>query len=324
MYQLHDIANRFDEAFHVRFGDNQWGRHLQDHEIVAADLRENALVAKQPHHYDLSEQSGVDLAKSLEWDPETELARCGELDAGEQARTAHLLHHFVIRQLLAQPRAQLLAKPHRAPSQIFLFQHIERRQSGTHSQGVFAEGGRMHDGPPQRIVDGFIHGVGHEHRTNGDQTAAESLRQNHHVRGTVELVSRQKRPCAIHASLHFIEHKQRSEAMAEFPRAAKIIGRRYADACLRLHRLHDECREPLRRQFRLKRRGIAEGNCRGIGQHGPEAVAPERIAHQGQRAAGEAVKRAVRVQEPGAVRVHASELDGCFHPRCRNCRRKPC
>ena len=55
---------------------------------------------------------------------------------------------------------------------------------------------------------------------------------------------------------------------------------------------------------------IAERDGVRVGKQRAEAVAPEGVAHQGQGAAGQAVERALGVEQPGAVGVRAGELDG--------------
>ena len=56
VHEIHHVAHGFDKLLHLDFGDHQGRRHFQHHEVVAADLGENALIAKQPHHQDLAEE----------------------------------------------------------------------------------------------------------------------------------------------------------------------------------------------------------------------------------------------------------------------------
>ena len=58
---------------------------------------------------------------------------------------------------------------------------------------------------------------------------------------------------------------------------------------------------------------IAERDALGSTQHGAEAVAPEGVAHQGERAAGEPVKTAIGEKQAGAVGVGARKLDCGLH-----------
>ena len=119
-------------------------------------------------------------------------------------------------------------------------------------------------------------------------------------------------PGAIHARLHLVEHEQAAVSLAERLCFGEILGRRNPDACLSLNRLDDEGRDLPGGESLLERPEIAERDGVRVGKQGAEAVAPEGVAHQGQGAAGQAVERAVGVEQPGAVGVRAGELDGCL------------
>ena len=111
MHEIHHVAHGFDKLLQLRFSHHQRRRHFQHHEVVSADLRENALIAKQPHHQNLAEHCRMYAAEALERDAQAKLPRRGEFDAAEHAETADGAHHFVRREgfgkLLAQARAHI-------------------------------------------------------------------------------------------------------------------------------------------------------------------------------------------------------------------------
>ena len=49
-----------DKLVDLTIGDHERRRHFQHHEVIAADLRENAVVSKQAHHDDLPEHRRMD------------------------------------------------------------------------------------------------------------------------------------------------------------------------------------------------------------------------------------------------------------------------
>ena len=100
---------------------------------------------------------------------------------------------------------------------------------------------------------------------------------------------------AVHAGLHFIQHQQRPVPAAQLSNLLEVAGRGQPDACLGLNRLDDERREPLRCQLLFERCQIAERHRFRLRQHGTEALAPEGIAHQRKRAAGQTVERTIGV-----------------------------
>ena len=124
------------------------------------------------------------------------------------------------------------------------------------------------------------------------------------------MLAGEERASAVHAGLHFIQHQQRPVPAAQFSNLLEVPGRGQPDACLGLNRLDDERREPLRCQLLFERCQIAEWHRFRPAQHGAEALAPERIAHQRKRAAGQSVERAIGVQQAGAPGVRPRKLDG--------------
>src|SRR6185369_5299207 len=112
------------------------------------------------------------------------------------------------------------------------------------------------------------------------------------------MLRRQKRPCAIHSSLHFIEHQERSVLATECLCRAKILPRRHPDARFRLNRLDDEPSEFLAGQLLFESAYVIEWNGFSLGKHRTKPFTPERISHQRKGATREPVKCTIRVQQP--------------------------
>ena len=105
----------FTNSLDLLLGHDQRRRHLEHHEVVAADLRENTVIAEQAHHQHLPEHAGVNAAEGFERDAQAELAGAPEFDARKHAGAAHGLHHFVGREnLRARRMPQPLTQPPRA------------------------------------------------------------------------------------------------------------------------------------------------------------------------------------------------------------------
>src|SRR5260370_34545886 len=102
-------------------------------------------------------------------------------------------------------------------------------------------------------------------------------------------MSGQERSGAVHAGLHFVQNEESAVPAAEFLGAEKVVRVGNADASLGLHWLHDERSELARGQMALQFDEIAKRDALGARQHGPEAGAPERIAHQRERGASPAL-----------------------------------
>ena len=171
----------------------------------------------------------------------------------------------------------------------------------------------MNDGAFERAVDGIADGLAHEHRAHGDQTAGERLGENYHVGLDVKVMGGEKRAAAVHAGLHFVQHEESAVAPAEFLRGEKIGWVGNAHAAFGLHRLHDEGSELVGGEMLVELIEIAECDALSSAQHGAEAVTPERIAHQGECAAGEPMESAIGEKQAGAVGMGARELDRGLH-----------
>lgn len=66
MQLLHDIPYRLDELFKLPVCDDQGRGRFEDHEMIAAYLREDSMVAEKPHHDNLAEHAGVNLTEGFE------------------------------------------------------------------------------------------------------------------------------------------------------------------------------------------------------------------------------------------------------------------
>src|ERR1035437_1647755 len=78
--QVDHLANGCHKLLELPFRGHQRGRHFQHHEIVAADLSENVLVAEQAHDQHLAEHGRMNVPESLERHAQAKLARRGEFN----------------------------------------------------------------------------------------------------------------------------------------------------------------------------------------------------------------------------------------------------
>src|SRR6266576_3167879 len=94
----------------------------------------------------------------------------------------------------------------------------------------------------------------------------------------------------------------------------KILRRRHPDARFRLNRFYDESGETLAGEFPLKRVHVIERNRFGFGKEWSKSLAPERISHERERAAGQAMEGAVCIEQPCSSRMSAREFNRRFDP----------
>src|SRR6266404_10585 len=94
VHHIHDTANSRYEFVDLIFADHQRWRHFQHHEIVPANLRQHSLVAKHPHHHDLTKHRGVNGPEGFERNFQGQPGGRLEFDSGEHAQPADFLHHF--------------------------------------------------------------------------------------------------------------------------------------------------------------------------------------------------------------------------------------
>jgi hypothetical protein len=80
MDQVHDLLEGRCKPLKLRILDRKWGRNLQYHEIVAADLAQNSMISKQMHNQHLAKKCWMDLAKRLKGDPQFQRPWWLELD----------------------------------------------------------------------------------------------------------------------------------------------------------------------------------------------------------------------------------------------------
>src|SRR6185369_10182214 len=69
---MHQIGHRRDRAHefvHLPLFDYQRRSGLEHHEIVPADLRQDALIAEQTHHHQLPEHGRMNVRESLKGNP---------------------------------------------------------------------------------------------------------------------------------------------------------------------------------------------------------------------------------------------------------------
>ncbi len=171
----------------------------------------------------------------------------------------------------------------------------------------------MDDGALYGAIDRVVDALLHQHGAAGNDTTAESFRQDHDVRPDVKLMSGQECPGTIHAGLYFVEDEQSSVALAEALRFRQVLGRGNVHTSLGLDRFHDERSKLPRSQFCGELLDIVEGNRLCILQQRPEAVAPERVVHKRQRPAGQAVECAFGIEQAISAGARARKLDGSFH-----------
>src|SRR5579859_2469055 len=70
-----DVAYCQHECIELRVGYNEWRSNLQHHEVISANLRQESEVAKQTHHYDLTEHRRVHGSEGLIGNSQMKLAR---------------------------------------------------------------------------------------------------------------------------------------------------------------------------------------------------------------------------------------------------------
>jgi len=117
-----------DIMIHLRVRHDQRRRDLQAHEVVAADLTEDAMVPEEPHHHHLSEHSGMDQVERFERGAQQQRPRRLEFESAEQSEAADFRHHLIFGEALPQHLAQLVALRGGARAELFVLQYVQRRQ----------------------------------------------------------------------------------------------------------------------------------------------------------------------------------------------------
>src|SRR6476620_2840255 len=90
LYRAHKICD-------LLFAHYQRRRGLQDHEIIPAHLRQEAMFTEKLADNDLTEHAFMYFAECLKRNSKLPALRAPELNAVEQAQAAHLSHHLITR-----------------------------------------------------------------------------------------------------------------------------------------------------------------------------------------------------------------------------------
>src|ERR1700757_792944 len=109
MYDCKHIGQGTREGFEAFVGYVQRRRSLENHEIVAADLGKDAVVAVQPHHNDLPEHCGVDAVEGLKGKPQAKGFWRAKSDTGEVSNAADFVEDFVRGKDFAEANAEFCA-----------------------------------------------------------------------------------------------------------------------------------------------------------------------------------------------------------------------
>src|ERR1700730_7218327 len=126
------VANRADEFIQL-FGSHRQRRGgLQNHEVVAADLRQDSLLAKHPHHHDLPKHRWMDLTKPFVQGAKREFLWRNEFDSAQETHAPDFLDHLEACQLTAQLRPKCFAELQCTRAKILAFQNVQRGQSSSH------------------------------------------------------------------------------------------------------------------------------------------------------------------------------------------------
>ncbi len=309
---LHDGFDGVEVLLELSVGNDEWRRDLEDHEVVAAHLREDVVVLEEAHDEHLAEHAGMDGPEGLEGNAQAQGSGRLQDDPVEHAESAHLRKHLEAAETLGELVAQLCAHAVGARSELFLLDDVEGGEADAHGESVFAEGGGVDDGFLERAVDRFIDGVGHQDGSDGDEASAESFRQNDHVGVHAFAVCGDEGSGAADSGLHLVEYEERAVFFAERLDGCQVVGRRRNDAGLALERLEDDGGDLVLAEGGIERGEIAEGNLVGLWEQRTESFLPEVVAHQGERSAGKAVEGAFGVDDAVAAGEDAGELDDGF------------
>ena len=93
--KINDVVDGRDEFRDLRRGNHKRRGNLQNHEIVAANLSENVLVAEQTHDENLPEHGGMDLSERFKRRSQRQAPRRSEFNAQQEAFAADFLDHLV-------------------------------------------------------------------------------------------------------------------------------------------------------------------------------------------------------------------------------------
>jgi hypothetical protein len=113
--------------------------------------------------------------------------------------------------------------------------------------------------------------------------------------------------------LDFVEDEERAVLFTETLDGGEVVVRRRDDAGFALEGFKDDGSDLMLAECGFERGGVTEGDLVGLRKHGTEAFFPEGVSHEGERAAGEAVKGSLGVDDSVAFGEDAGEFDGSFH-----------
>src|ERR1700686_2556683 len=65
MHEVNHFVDRADEFIKLLFGYDQRWSNFENHKVVPADLSQDAVVAKEPHHQHLTEHGCVNALEGL-------------------------------------------------------------------------------------------------------------------------------------------------------------------------------------------------------------------------------------------------------------------
>src|SRR5689334_23652778 len=101
----------------------------------------------------------MDVAETLEGHAQAELAWSLKCNTVQQSHSTNLIHHFIARERLTQPSAQVIAQRGRAFAQMLPLQDVQRGEPRTHRQIVLAKSRGVNDSPLQGAIHGIVNTV---------------------------------------------------------------------------------------------------------------------------------------------------------------------
>ena len=136
----------------------------------------------------------MDLQKRFERYAQAQLRRRRNESDSKEARRPGYLSPFRTR---TAPRASRLRRTSPICCRTFAKIRVSSRPASPAppaSPGVLAERGRMDDGPLQGAIDGTVNRIRGQHRAARNQSAAQSLGQDDHIRLDPEMMRCQELP----------------------------------------------------------------------------------------------------------------------------------
>src|ERR1700685_2971264 len=124
--RFHDLFDRIDVSIELAIFHREWRGNLENHEIIAADLIENAVSVEHTHHDHLPEQRRMNSRASFEGEPQLERAGWLELYPVEEPHAANFAEHLESCQTFAKRLAQIPSGILRARSEVFTLQDVQR------------------------------------------------------------------------------------------------------------------------------------------------------------------------------------------------------